>query len=154
MEVRTYPKQPIVGVGAIVVGNKGLLFVRRDKDPGKGLWSIPGGVVEVGETQQEAIIREVEEETGIKIELIEMIGTYDLIRKDSQNLVKFHFVLIHYLARAFSAEIRPESPDSEVCWFSIDHLPENEMPPQLLDLIKRNTQKITNIHIFEKRQEV
>ena len=62
MNERSYPHFPIPGVGAIVVGSKGVLLVRRDKDPGKGFWSIPGGGVEVGETQEESLIREVEEE--------------------------------------------------------------------------------------------
>jgi 8-oxo-dGTP diphosphatase len=145
MEARIYPDYPIPGVGAIIVGTQGLLLVRRDKDPGKGLWSIPGGVVEVGETQQEAILREVEEETGIRVEIIEMIGTYDLIIKDSQNRVKFHFVLIHYLTRALSYDIQPEFSDSELKWFTLDELPKNEIHPQLLDLIKNNRQKITSL---------
>ena len=145
MQSRTYPAYPIPGVGAIIVGKQGLLLIRRDKDPAKGLWSIPGGVVEVGETQVQAIHREVAEETGIQVEVIEMIGTYDLILKDSQNRIKYHYVLIHYLTRALSSTIRPESPDGEIQWFKIDQLPDNEIPPQLLDLINDNLEKIRSI---------
>jgi mutator protein MutT len=145
MESRTYPSHPIPGVGAIVVGSQGLLLVRRDKDPGKGLWSIPGGIIEVGETQHHAILREVEEETGIKSEIIEMVDTFDLIIEDTQNRVKFHFVLNHYLVRALSSSIRPESPEGEVKWFPIDALPEDEIPPQLLDLIRRVNIRILSI---------
>jgi mutator protein MutT len=145
MESRSYPSNPIPGVGAIVVGKKGILLLRRDNEPGKGLISIPGGVIEVGETQEEAIIREIKEETGIQVELLEMIGTYDLIINDSHNNVKFHFVLIHYLARALSSSIRPEYPEGELKWVPLDKLPEDEIPPKLLSLIKRNQDKIMNI---------
>lgn len=150
MESRTYPTHPIPGVGAIVVGEKGILLVRRDKDPGKGLFAIPGGIIEVGETQEDAILREIEEETGIKVELIEMIGTYDLIINDSDNKIKFHFVLIHYIARALSSNIKPESPDSEVKWFSIDDLLGEEIHPQILNLINDNQDKISAIQKQEK----
>ena len=136
METRTYPNHPIPGVGAIVVGENGILLARRDKDPGKGSFAIPGGVVEVGETQEEAILREIKEETGISVKLIEMIGTYDLIIRDSENKVKFHFVLIHYLVQALSSNIKPESPDGEVKWFPLDKLPKDEIHPQILELIK------------------
>jgi mutator protein MutT len=145
MNKRTYPAHPIPGVGAIVVGEQGILLIRRDKDPGKGLWSIPGGIVEVGETQQEAILREVEEETGITVEVIKMIGTFDLIIRDSRNRVKFHYILIHYLTRAISFDIQSEFPDSEVRWFSINELPEKEIPPQILELIMENQKEIINI---------
>ena len=145
MYSRTYPSYPIPGVGAIIVGEQGLLLTRRDKDPGKGLWSIPGGVVEVGETKEQAILREVEEETGIKVEVREMIGTYDLIIKDSQNRIKYHYLLIHFLTRALSSTIRPESPKVDVRWFKINQLPEKEIPPQILSLIRDNLQKIRNL---------
>jgi 8-oxo-dGTP diphosphatase len=145
MQSRTYPSYPIPGVGAIIVGNQGLLLTRRDKDPAKGLWSIPGGVVEVGETKEQAILREVEEETGIKVEVREMIGTYDLIIKDSQDRIKYHYLLIHFLTRALSSTIRPESPKVEVRWFKINQLPEKEIPPQILSLIRDNLHKIRNL---------
>ena len=150
METRTYPTHPIPGVGAIVVGDNGILLVRRDKDPGKGLFAIPGGIIEVGETQEDAIVREVKEETGIAIELIEMVGTYDLITYDSDNKIKFHFVLIHYLARALSTSIRPESPDGEVKWFLFDDLNKEEIHPQIVKLLKDNQDKISIIQKQEK----
>lgn len=154
MVVRSYPSHPIPGVGAIIIGKKGILLARRDKAPSEGLWSIPGGVIEVGETQQEAILREVEEETGIKVEILEMIGNFDLIVKDSLNRVKYHYVLTHFLARALSDKIRPEFPNGEVHWFPITELPENEIPTQLLDFIIKNKQKLLDVQSYIKRQEV
>ena len=82
MDGRRYPQHPIPGVGAIVVSNEGVLLARRDKEPATGLWSIPGGAVEPGETQKESVVREVLEETGIRCEVIKLVNTFDLITLD------------------------------------------------------------------------
>ncbi|MFW9786902.1 MAG: NUDIX hydrolase [Candidatus Thorarchaeota archaeon] len=123
MNERHYPHLPIPGVGAIVVGPRGILLARRDKDPAKGLWSIPGGGVELGETQNESVIREVKEETGIACEVLEFVSTADLISHDISGNVEYHFLLNHYLARALTEDTKPETEDGEVGWFHPDRLP-------------------------------
>ncbi len=135
MNDRRYPKHPIPGVGAIVVGNKGVLLARRDKPPGKGFWSIPGGAVELGETQQESVIREVLEETGVQCEVLKLVSTDDLITLDEADKVEFHFLLNHYLARAITDVIKPEFPDGEVGWFHPDELPEDMANQEIVDLL-------------------
>jgi len=136
LSARRYPAFPIPGVGAVVLGSEGVLLVRRDKDPGKGLWSIPGGGVEVGETQADAVIREVQEETGIECEVVELVSTADVILHDSEGRVEFHYLLNHYLTRAVGGEIKQESVEAEVSWFNLDELPEEEMPPQIIRVIQ------------------
>ena len=144
MSARRYPAFPIPGVGAVVLGPKGVLLVRRDKDPGKGLWSIPGGGVEVGETQPEAVVREVQEETGIECEVIELISTDDVILHDADGRVEFHYLLNHYLTRAVGGEISQESPEAEVRWFNLDDLPEEEIPPQIIIIIETGRNLLNN----------
>jgi len=136
LSARRYPAFPIPGVGAVVIGSQGVLLVRRDKEPGKGLWSIPGGGVEVGETQTDAVIREVREETGIDCEVVEIISTADVIMHDSDARVEFHYLLNHYLTRAVGGTIQKESPEAEVSWFNLDELPEDEIPPQIIKVIQ------------------
>ena len=151
MEGRRYPKFPIPGVGAIVVSGKGILLVRRDKEPGKGLWSIPGGGVEVGETAEEAIIREVKEESGIDIEPIHEIGYADIIMDDAEGNIEFHYILLHFLARALNLDTRQESPEAEVSWFMPDELPSSQIPEPILQLIqKNNIQIISLLDKYEK----
>jgi len=135
MNERSYPQFPIPGVGAIVVGSKGVLLVRRDKDPGKGLWSIPGGGVEIGETQEESLLREVEEETGVKCEIVSFVSTADLITADESGLIEFHFLLNHYLARALTEDTKPEVPEAEVGWFHPDDLPDDMASTRINELI-------------------
>lgn len=142
MSERQYPQFPIPGVGAVVFGTKGVLLVRRVKEPSRGLWSIPGGGVELGETQEESVKREVLEETGVSCSVIEFLSTFDIIHRDTTNAVQYHFLLNHYLARALTEEIRPEFPEAEVCWFSPDYLPLDEMPPAVAELIAKAQARI------------
>ena len=135
MSDRRFPKHPIPGVGAIVVGNKGVLLARRDKPPGEGLWSIPGGGVELGENQKESVIREVLEETGVQCEVLKLVSTADLITLDEADTVEFHFLLNHYLARAISDDIKPEFPDGEVGWFHPEELPEDMVNQEIIVLL-------------------
>jgi ADP-ribose pyrophosphatase YjhB (NUDIX family) len=142
---RAYPKFPIPGVGAIVVSSKGVLLARRDKNPAKGQWSIPGGGVEIGETQEQAIKREVLEETGVEIVVLGLHSSADVIIPDSKGEVEFHYLLNHYLARALSLETRPETPEAEVSWFTLDNLPTKEMPEAIVELLMSGKEKIAQI---------
>lgn len=142
MNDRRYPKHPIPGVGVIVVGPQGVLLARRDKSPGEGLWSILGGGVELGETQEASAVREVQEETGINCEIVEFVNTADLITRDKSGEVEFHFLLNHFLARAVSGDPRPETDDGEVGWFHPDNLPEDMADPRIVELILSVREKI------------
>ncbi|MCK4484968.1 MAG: NUDIX domain-containing protein [Candidatus Thorarchaeota archaeon] len=142
---RRYPSHPIPGVGAVVVGPAGLLLVRRDKDPGKGLWSIPGGAVELAETQKEAVVREVMEETGVQCEVLELVSTADLVTLDSEGRIEYHYLLNHYLARGLTMETRPETPAAEVNWFPLDSLPLGEMPIRILDLLESVRERMLSL---------
>jgi len=142
MNDRRYPRFPIPGVGAIVVGPLGVLLARRDKAPGKGLWSIPGGGVELGETQVESVVREVEEETGVKCEVVDFVSTFDYISRDTSAGIEFHFLLNHYLARALTKATRPETVDGEVGWFHPDNLPEDMANTRIIDLIMSVRERI------------
>lgn len=145
MSGRRYPTHPVPGVGAIVVGSQGVLLARRDKDPGQGLWSIPGGGVELGETQETTVTREVREETGVNCEVIEFVNTVDLITHDAAGNVEFHFILNHYLARALTENTRPEYKDGEVGWFHPDTLPSDIADQRIVELILSVRDKILRL---------
>ncbi|MGY5853100.1 MAG: NUDIX hydrolase [Candidatus Thorarchaeota archaeon] len=145
MPQRRYPSYPITGVGAVVVGELGVLLVRRDKDPSKGLWSIPGGGVEIGETLEDSLKREILEETGVYAEPVQFLGAFDYIREDDDGKVEYHFILIHYLARALTDETKAEFPEAEVGWFHLDSLPVEEMPEGIIELLHRFKSEITTI---------
>lgn len=113
---RTYPSTPLVGVGAVAIKNGKILLVKRAFDPGAGKWSIPGGLVEVGEKLSEACSRETEEETGIKVEILELINVFDMIDRDSEGKARYHYVLVDFLAKPVGGEERKSEEVTEIAW--------------------------------------
>jgi len=94
---REYPETPLVGVGAIIIESDRVVLVKRGHAPLLGKWSVPGGVLEVGETLREAAAREAKEETGLLVEVGELLGVYDRVLRDDTDRVLYHYVLIDFL---------------------------------------------------------
>ncbi len=113
---REYPDRPIVGVGAVVVREGAVLLVKRASEPLKGQWSLPGGAVELGETLREAIKREVREETGLEIDILDVIEVFDRISRDAENRPRYHYVLIDFLCAAVAGSSQPGSDVAAVAW--------------------------------------
>ena len=116
---REYPDRPIVGVGVVVWHGERVLLVRRGKPPRVGQWSLPGGAQRLGETVAEAARREVKEEAGLEIVLGDVVTTADLIERDRQGRVRYHYALIDFVAEAASPELRPGSDASDARWFGL-----------------------------------
>jgi len=119
---RDYPDRPIVGVGTVIIENGRALVVRRGTEPLKGEWSIPGGVVELGETLRQAAAREAKEETGLEVEPDEVLEVVDRIMRDSEYKVQYHYVLVDFLCRRVSGEARPGADASELRWITAREL--------------------------------
>ena len=112
---REYPSAPIVAVGAIVVKDNRVLLVRRGAAPLKGHWTLPGGVLELGESLREGVIREVREETGLTVEPIELIELLDRIHREGSR-IQFQYVIADYLCRVTGGEAKAASDADEVRW--------------------------------------
>jgi len=119
---RDYPDRPIVGVGAVIIEQGRVLLVRRATEPLKGEWSIPGGVIELGETLRAGIAREVLEETGVTVDVGEVLEVFDRIIPDTGGRTRYHYVLVDFLCRRVSGEARPASDVSELRWVSAAEL--------------------------------
>jgi 8-oxo-dGTP diphosphatase len=120
---REYPESPLVGVGAVIVQNHRVLLIRRGTAPLLGEWSLPGGVLECGETLREAVVREAREETGLVVEPGEMLGVYERVIRGDEGRVRYHFVLIDFLCRPLSGDLKAGSDAADVRWFTRDELP-------------------------------
>jgi ADP-ribose pyrophosphatase YjhB (NUDIX family) len=112
---REYPLAPLVGVGAVIVHDGRILLVQRATEPALGRWSIPGGLIEVGEMLTEAVAREVREETGLEVEPIELIELLDRIHRDSER-VRYHYVIADYLCRVTGGTLKAASDAAAVRW--------------------------------------
>ena len=119
---REFPEQPFIGVGAIIIEGARVVLVKRAHPPIQGQWSIPGGVLEVGELVSEAAIREAREETGLIVEPGELLGVYDRVLRDAENRVQYHYVLIDFLCRPVGGELQAGSDAAEVRWFTREEL--------------------------------
>ena len=113
---RSYPDHPIVGVGAVIVQRGRALLVRRASEPLMGEWSVPGGMLELGETLRDGVRREVLEEAGLVVEPGEVLDIFDSIITDGEGRTQYHYVLIDYLCRPISGEARAGTDVSEVQW--------------------------------------
>lgn len=121
---REYPTRPILGVGAVVVSGGRALLVQRDKEPAKGVWSIPGGMVETGEKIREAVIREIREETGLEIEVGQRLEILERIFRDDSGRVKYHYVLIDYRAVPIGGTLCASSDARQAAFFTPRQLKE------------------------------
>ncbi|MFZ0640279.1 MAG: NUDIX hydrolase, partial [Candidatus Acidiferrales bacterium] len=115
-ESREYPERPIVAVGGVVIHDSQVLLIRRGQPPLKGRWSIPGGILEVGETIAEGIERELKEETGIEVRVLELIEIYEKVLRDEDNQPQYHFVILDYLCELVKGTARPGGDVTEVVW--------------------------------------
>jgi 8-oxo-dGTP diphosphatase len=106
---RDYPDRPYVGVGAVIVQHEKVVLIRRRYEPLAGQWSLPGGVVEIGETLESSVAREMSEETGLTVEVGPVIEVFDRITRDAEGRVRYHYVLVDYLCWPVSGELRAGS---------------------------------------------
>lgn len=137
---REYPEAPLVGVGAVIVEGhndaRRVLLIRRGTPPLLGEWSLPGGVLECGETLREAVAREVREETGLAIETLDMLGVYERVIR-AEGRVRYHYVLIDFLCRQTGGELKAGSDADEVRWFAPDELPALNLAYDANDVVRK-----------------
>jgi 8-oxo-dGTP diphosphatase len=135
---RLYPAHALVGVGAVILQEGKILLVKRARDPGKGMWSVPGGMVELGETLAEAVRREVLEECGIEVVPGGVFDTAETILHDDEDRVKYHFVIIDFNAAYRGGEVRGGSDAEECRWVALGDLAEYDLPESLRETFLRH----------------
>jgi ADP-ribose pyrophosphatase YjhB (NUDIX family) len=134
---REYPDYPRVGVGAVVLDGDRVLLVQRGGATLTGKWSIPGGLVELGETTREAACREIAEECGLEIELVDVCGVLDRVIDDEAGRVRYHWVLVDYLAVARGGTLCAGDDAADARWVAIDEVERYDTTDGLMDMIKR-----------------
>jgi 8-oxo-dGTP diphosphatase len=129
------PDRPTVGVGAVLVHDGKVLLIRRGKEPLRGRWVVPGGTVELGETLEAALVREMLEETGLAVAPIEVLTVFDQIREDDGE-VSYHFVIVDYLCRYQGGEARAGSDAEALAWAGPDELTAYDLPAKALEVVR------------------
>jgi len=141
---REYPEQPLVGVGAIIIKNDSVVLVKRGHPPLAGEWSIPGGVLEVGETLREAAVRETLEETGLAVETADLLGVFDRVLRDADERTIYHYVLIDFLCKLISGEPAPAGDAVEAQWFTRDEAEALPLAKDTAEVIRLGFEKSNN----------
>jgi ADP-ribose pyrophosphatase YjhB (NUDIX family) len=119
---REYPDRPMIGVGAVVVREGRALVVQRATEPLKGEWSVPGGLLELGETLRQGVVREAAEETGLAVEATDVLEVFDGIHQDPDGRTRYHYVLIDFLCRPLGGELRAGGDAADVRWVTLEEL--------------------------------
>ena len=139
---REFPELPLVGVGAIIIKDGRVVLVKRAHPPIQGQWSIPGGVLEVGEFVREAAIREAREETGLTVEPGELLGVYDRILRDDRKRVQYHYLLVDFLCRPVGGQLQAATDAAEVRWFTREQLPALNLAEDTFEVIGKGFEKL------------
>jgi 8-oxo-dGTP diphosphatase len=145
MVKRLYPSQPVVGVGAIVIEKGKILLEQRGNEPAKGQWTIPGGVVEVGESLEAAVKRETKEETGLDVEVQRLVDVVDQVHYDNQGQIEYHFVIIDYAAKVKTGKATAASDAKDVRWVEISEVENYNLTPSFRRFFVKNKAKIEKI---------
>ena len=136
-DTRQYPERPIVGVGAVIVDEGRVVLIKRKYEPLKGHWSLPGGMVEIGETLESALSREMLEETGLRVDVGPVIEVFDRIMHDEQKRVRYHFVLIDYLCWPAGGTLTPGSDVDAAIWVDPVALTQYDLTEKATSVIQR-----------------
>jgi len=127
--------QPTLAVGAIVFKENKVLLVKRGRAPSKGLWAIPGGSVKLGETIKNAVEREIVEETGIHVRAGAPVYSFELIERDEDGDVQFHYYIVDLEAEYISGEITPGDDADDAAWMSVEDMKVNDVHPRTLEML-------------------
>jgi mutator protein MutT len=133
---RAYPTEPSFGVGAVIIESGKVVLVRRGQPPLDDRWTLPGGLVELGESIEQAVVREVEEETGWLVRVVKELALFDFIEKDDDGSVRYHYVLADFLCEYVRGELAAGSDVKDVRLVSLDELAGYELTAKAFEVIQ------------------
>jgi 8-oxo-dGTP diphosphatase len=142
---RRYPERPLVGVGAIILRHDQVLLVQRGSEPSYGKWSVPGGLVELGESLQEAVAREVKEEVGLDVQVHDLVVALDRVIPDQDGKIEYHYILLDFLCESHIGEPTPASDVLDCAFVAIPSLPQYDLTRGTAKAILRVYAKIRGV---------
>ncbi|MCK4434203.1 NUDIX hydrolase [Candidatus Bathyarchaeota archaeon] len=142
---RLYPNQPIVGVGAVIICNSRILLEKRKSEPGRGKWSIPGGLVELGESAEQTVIREVKEETNLEVEQPKLVDVVNNVTLDENGRIKYHFVIVDYLVKLKGGTLEASDDAEELEWVAFDKVESYNLTESFREFFQRNREKLRKV---------
>ncbi len=142
---RQYPTRPLVGTGASILIDGKLLLVKRGAQPGFGKWSVPGGLVELGETVKDAMMRETKEEVGLDVEAVKLMDVFDTIMLDANGRVQYDFVVVNFLVRVVGGELKTASDILEAKWVPVDEVEKQDLTGSFREFYVKHKDEIRRL---------
>ena len=145
---RLYPDQPVVGVGAVIAKEGKIALIKRGNEPARGKWTIPGGLVELAEAPEQAVIRETKEEVGLDVEnpvLMDVVNNVDL---DDEGKVKYHYVIIEYFVHVKAGVAEASSDAVELRWVPFDDVEGYDLTRSFRLFFKNNREKMEKVNSY------
>jgi len=140
---REYPDRPVIGVGGVIIDRGRTVLIRRGTEPLLGQWSIPGGTIEIGETLEASVRRELREETGLEVRVLELIELFDRIYREpapasaNDKRPRFHYVIADYLCELVSGEPRAGSDVTDIAWAREEELPKFHLTEKATSVLRK-----------------
>jgi ADP-ribose pyrophosphatase len=151
-ESRRYPTRPVLGVGALIFEGETVLLVERGREPLKGYWSLPGGVLETGERLEEGIRREVLEETGLQVEIVDLAEIFERIILDDAGKAEYHYVLIDYVCRVSGGTLAPADDASRAAWVPVTELGKYLLTEGTREVVEKVYRRFRQEIVTEEKQ--
>lgn len=143
---RLYPDHPVLGTGAIILAKNKILLEKRGNEPAKGKWTVPGGVVKVGETLEEAVVRETKEETGLDVRSPQLIDVVSQVDFDENLQVRYHFVIVDFVVKIGRGKPKAASDAEELKWVPLSEVPSYDLTPSFRRFFIKNKVKLENFN--------
>ena len=145
---RLYPDQPIVGIGVVIVCKGKIVLAQRGNEPSKGKWTIPGGLVELGESVEAAVIREAKEETCLDVENPRLIDVVDNVDFDEKGKIKYHYVIVDYFVSVKGGELKAASDAVDLRWVPFDEVEKYNLTDSFREFFRHNREKLEKINSY------
>ncbi|MCL2477810.1 NUDIX hydrolase [Candidatus Bathycorpusculum sp.] len=147
---RLYPDQPAVGIGIVIVEDQRIVLIKRDNEPARGKWTVPGGLVELGESNEEAVIREAKEETCLDVEKPLLVDVISQVDWDTEGKIRYHYVIVDYLVQVRCGNIAAASDAAELRWVPLEEVESYELTPSFRRFFDKNKEKLVKANSFVK----
>jgi 8-oxo-dGTP diphosphatase len=141
---REYPKKPVVGVGAVILDGDKILLEQRKNEPSKGKWSVPGGLVELGESLEDAVVREVKEETGLDVYEPRLVDVVNYVSYGERGAVIYHYVIVDYLVTVMRGKPKAASDAAALKWVPFNELEQYDLTESFRLFFERNRPQLEN----------
>jgi ADP-ribose pyrophosphatase YjhB (NUDIX family) len=145
---RLYPDQPVVGIGVVIVSQDKIVLAQRGNEPSKGKWTIPGGLVELGESIEAAVIREAKEETCLDVADPRLIDVVDNVDLDESGKVKYHYVIVDYFVTVKGGELKAASDAVDLRWVQFDEVEKYDLTSSFRAFFKHNRERLEKVNSY------